>query len=51
MGAVAIDSRSYGRVLARALPRIVENEREHERALREIESLAEFFKVSADLFI
>jgi HTH-type transcriptional regulator/antitoxin HigA len=39
MGALAIDDRKYARVLARSLPRVIANRREHERVLAEVERL------------
>jgi len=39
MGALAIDDRKYARVLARSLPRVITNRREHERMLAEVERL------------
>ncbi len=33
MGELAIDDRKYSRVLARTLPRIIETNEEHQRAL------------------
>lgn len=39
MGAVTIDNRKYARVLARALPRLIESAGEHERVLAGIETL------------
>jgi HTH-type transcriptional regulator/antitoxin HigA len=39
MGAVAIDSRRYARVLTQTLPRIIDGEKEHERVLAGIDKL------------
>ncbi|MGA3042055.1 MAG: helix-turn-helix domain-containing protein [Bryobacteraceae bacterium] len=39
MGALTIDSKKYGRVLARVLPRVIATDEEHERLLGEVESL------------
>jgi hypothetical protein len=39
MGAVTIDNKKYGRVLARLLPRIITTEEEHERLVAEVEKL------------
>jgi len=35
----AIDSRKYGRLLAKALPRVIETEEENERMLAEVDKL------------
>ena len=39
MGALTIDNKEYGRVLARVLPRVIETDEEHERLLGEVERL------------
>lgn len=39
MGALIIDDHKYARVLAKALPRIITSEKEHERMLVEVEKL------------
>ncbi len=39
MGGVAIDNKRYARVLARTLPRLIEDGQEHDRALADIERL------------
>ena len=39
MGALTIDNKKYGRVLARVLPRVIVTDEEHERLLGEVESL------------
>ncbi len=39
MGALTINEKKYGRVLARLLPRIITTEEEHERMLAEVEKL------------
>ena len=39
MGALTIDYKKYGRVLARVLPRVIVTDEEHERLLGEVESL------------
>lgn len=39
MGAVTVDAKRYGRLLARAAPRVIHSEREHARILEEIENL------------
>jgi HTH-type transcriptional regulator/antitoxin HigA len=39
MGALIIDNHKYARVLAKALPRIITSEKEHERTLAEVEKL------------
>ena len=39
MGALTINEKKYGRVLARLLPRIITTEEEHERILAEVEKL------------
>jgi HTH-type transcriptional regulator/antitoxin HigA len=39
MGALVIDNKKYGRVLARVLPRVITTAEEHERMLAEIEKL------------
>ena len=39
MGALTIDNKKYGRVLARVLPRVIVTNEEHERLLGEVESL------------
>jgi HTH-type transcriptional regulator/antitoxin HigA len=39
MGALTIDNKEYGRVLARVLPRVIVTDEEHERLLGEVERL------------
>jgi len=39
MGALIIDNKKYGRVLARVLPRVIMTDEEHERLLGELENL------------
>ena len=39
MGALAIDDKKYARVLAKVLPRVIANAREHGRLLAEVEKL------------
>src|SRR2546423_15209922 len=39
MGALGIDEKKYARVLAKVLPRVIANAREHERLLAEVEKL------------
>lgn len=39
MGTLTIDARRYGRLLAKTTPKVIESPREHQRMLRQIESL------------
>lgn len=39
MGALALDTKHYGRLLARAVPRVIETEADNQRTLAEIEKL------------
>ena len=39
MGALTIDSKRYGKLLARVTPKVIETESEHKRMLNEIEKL------------
>ncbi|HYM11432.1 MAG TPA: helix-turn-helix domain-containing protein [Bryobacterales bacterium] len=39
MGALTLDVRRYGRLLARTVPKVIENEEEYERLLSEVEQL------------
>jgi antitoxin component HigA of HigAB toxin-antitoxin module len=39
MGTLTIDTKRYGRLLARATPKVIEAGKEYERALAEIEKL------------
>ncbi len=39
MGALAIDDRKYGRVLAKVLPRLITTGADHQRTLNEVEKL------------
>ena len=40
MGALTLDVRRYGRLLAKTVPKVNENEEEYERVLSEVERLA-----------
>ena len=39
MGALTLDVRRYGRLLAKTVPKVIENGEEHERVLAEVERL------------
>ncbi len=39
MGALMLDVRRYGRLLAKTVPKVIENEKEYERVLSEVERL------------
>jgi len=39
MGTLTIDAKRYGRLLARATPKVIETEREYAGSLKEIEKL------------
>ena len=39
MGALTLDVRRYGRLLAKTVPKVIENEEEYERVLSEVERL------------